>query len=172
MPAAARYISNGAPSPPAPMTSTDEFFSLFCPVHPLPAARCAGRNVRLRDQREPSERHPLSLELQSHQSRARCHPLPQLLSEFATVTDAMTICAIRSPRAMTKSSVPMIDQRHLDLTAIIPVDGAGCVENRDAMLDRKARARPHLRLKSSGKAMAMPVATSARAPGFKVKASA
>ena len=80
-------------------------------------------------------------------------PSPRAVSSSAATsssstcsTAATTIWAMRSPRVMTNSAVPVIDQRHLDLAAIIAVDGAGRIQHGDAMLDRKAGARPHLRL--------------------------
>ncbi len=39
-------------------------------------------------------------------------------------------------------------KQHLDLAAVVRVDGAGRVEHGDAMLERQAGARPDLRLKA------------------------
>src|SRR5680860_764603 len=39
-----------------------------------------------------------------------------------------------------------IDQEHFHLAAIVGIDGAGAVQHGDAMLEREARARAHLRL--------------------------
>ena len=51
----------------------------------------------------------------------------------------------------------MIDQRHFDFAAIVAVDGARRIENRDAMFDGKAGARPDLGLKAiAADAMANP----------------
>ena len=41
---------------------------------------------------------------------------------------------------------PVIDQKHLDLAAIVGVDRARRVEDGDAMLAGEAGARPHLAL--------------------------
>ena len=72
---------------------------------------------------------------------------------------------MRSPRADRERLAAEIDQQHHDLAAIVGVDGAGAVEHGDAMLEREARARAHLRLVAGGSSSAKPVGTSARAPG-------
>ena len=43
---------------------------------------------------------------------------------------------------------PEIDEHHHDFAAVVGVDGAGCVQHRDAVMNRKARSRPHLPLET------------------------
>ena len=61
-----------------------------------------------------------------------------------------------------------IDKQHLYLAAVVGIDRAGRVEHGDAVARGKPGARPHLRFVPCGSAMAMPVGTSARAPGAMV----
>ena len=61
---------------------------------------------------------------------------------------AMTICAMFMPRVMRERLVAEIDQDRLHLAAIVAVDRARRVEHRDAVVEREAGARPHLRLRS------------------------
>ncbi len=63
---------------------------------------------------------------------------------------AITIWAILLPRVMRKGLVAVIDQDRLDLAAIVAVDGAGRIEHSDAVVERQARTRPHLRLVANG----------------------
>ena len=52
--------------------------------------------------------------------------------------------------------LPVIDQDHLDLAAIVAVDGTGRVQDRDAMPGGEPGAGPHLRLVALGKMEAKP----------------
>ena len=52
------------------------------------------------------------------------------------------LVAARDPERL----VAVIDQDRLDLAAIVAVDGARRIEAGDAVIERQARARPHLRL--------------------------
>ena len=52
----------------------------------------------------------------------------------ARATAAKTIWAIRAPRRDDEVVVAEIDQQHLDLAAIVAVDGARRIEARDAVV--------------------------------------
>ena len=49
-----------------------------------------------------------------------------------------------------KHLVAVIDQDGLDLAAIVAVDGAGRIQAGDAVVERQARAWPHLRFHTQG----------------------
>ena len=67
---------------------------------------------------------------------------------------------------MLKRLLAVIDEYHLDLAPIVRVDGAGRVQNGDAMADERGRSAAGLAPRNpAGSSSAMPVGTSARSPG-------
>src|SRR5262245_43926558 len=50
----------------------------------------------------------------------------------------------------SERTVAQVDEQYLDLAAVVAVDGARAVQHGDAVLERQAGARAHLRLEAGG----------------------
>ena len=68
--------------------------------------------------------------------------------------------------------LPVVHQHHLELAAVVGVDGPRRVEHRHPVAQRQPGARAHLALEAGGMATAQPVGTSARSPGARVSGAA
>jgi hypothetical protein len=64
-----------------------------------------------------------------------------------------------------------VHEQHLHLAAVVGVDGAGRVQQRQALAHGEPAPRPHLPSKPGGSASAMPVGTRQRSPAASVTSS-
>ena len=102
----------------------------------------------------------------SRRSRAPCRRPGCVRPASTRATAAKTIWAMRAPRRDDEGIVAEIDQQHLDLAAIVAVDGARRVEARDAVVEGEARSAAAPGPRSlRGISSTSPVGTSARLPG-------